>query len=194
MAVRINLLPVKASRRQNSARQELYGVVAAIALALGGIFLWNSAISGDVDKVNKRIAGVKSDLKALEKDRARVKSFQKKTKLLKKKKEVIKKLEKQKIGPAKLLDDLATILTTEKKVWLTSLSEDEGSMVLKGGAMENVNISDFQLALRRNSKFFKDVELVVVSRGKEKGASKGGPKIEFLNWEIRCKADYSAGS
>lgn len=191
MAVRINLLPVRAARRASSAKQELYAVIGVVILAFAGVYLWSSSVSGKIDQTQRNVAALQRELDALKKDRARVDEYLKKNKQLVGKREAIEKLQAQRTGPAKLLDDLATILTSEKKVWLTELSEKNGQMTLQGGAMEHVNISDFQLALKRNSNFFKNVELKVVERDISKG--KTGPKVEYLKWKIVCEADYSAG-
>ncbi len=191
MAVRINLLPVRAAKRASSAKQELYAAFGVVLLALAGVYFWSASISSEMNATQRDIAALQRELDALQKDRARVDEYLKKNKQLRGKRNAIEQLQAQRTGPAKLLDDLATILTSEKQVWLNELTESNGNMTLKGGAMEHVNISDFQLALKRNSKFFKNIELKVVER--EVSKAKGAPKVEYLKWEIRCETDYSAG-
>lgn len=190
MSVRINLLPIRAAKRQSSAKQELYITAGLVLATLIGVYLWSGSIDSEIAAVQADVNKLNTDLAGLKKDRARVQEFDKKNKTLIGKRDAIRKLQAQRSGPAKLLDDLARVLTQENKVWLTELREADGNMTLLGGAMENVNISDFQLALRDNSPFFKGLDrpeaLVKVER-----AQTGG--ISHLKWEIRCTADYSAG-
>ncbi|MEO0811999.1 MAG: PilN domain-containing protein [Myxococcota bacterium] len=190
MTVRINLLPVRAAKRASSAKQELYIALGVVLVALLGVYFWNSTVTSEIDDTEREILAVNRELEALKKDSARVDDYLKKNQRLCGKRDAIRKLQAQRVGPAKLLDDLATILTSEKKVWLTDITEKNGQMTLKGGAMEHVNISDFQLALNRNSAFFKKVQLVVVEAATSGG--RGEAKIEYLKWEIRCTADYAA--
>lgn len=190
MSVRINLLPIRAARRASTAKQELYIAAGVIAATLIGVYIWNASVSSKISTVREEIAAVERELDSLEQDRIRVDEFIKKNKSLEGKRDAIAQLQKQRVGPAKLLDDLATILTAEKKVWLTELIERDGEMTLKGGAMENVNISDFQLSLKRNSPYFKSIQLVEINQVE----SKEPPKVEYLEWTITCTADYAAGS
>ncbi|MEM6731630.1 MAG: PilN domain-containing protein [Myxococcota bacterium] len=191
MAVRINLLPVRAAKRASSAKQELYAVAGVVFVAVAGVYLWSSSVSSDLEKTRREIAAVKRELKAIKEDRAKVDDYIKKNKTLRNKRDAIEKLQTLRTGPARMLDDLATILTSEKKVWLTELSENDGQLQLKGGAMEHVNISDFQIALKRNSTFFKNVQLVVVTKATSK---QGDRSVDYLEWSITANTDYSTGT
>ncbi len=190
MSVRINLLPIRAAKRASTAKQELYIAAGVIAVTLIGVYIWNASVGSKINAVREDITAVQRELDSLKQDRIRVDEFIKKNKSLEGKRDAIARLQKQRVGPAKLLDDLATILTAEKKVWLTELIERDGEMTLKGGAMENVNISDFQLSLKRNSPYFKSIQLVEINQVE----SKEPPKVEYLEWTITCTADYAAGS
>lgn len=190
MSVRINLLPIRAAKRQSSAKQELFISAGLVFLTLIGVYLWSGSLDSEIADVQADVNRLNTDLAGLKKDRARVQEFDKKNKVLIGKRNAIRKLQAQRSGPAKLLDDLARVLTQENKVWLTELKEKNGKMVLKGGAMENVNISDFQLALRNNSPFFKGLEKPEALQKVERTETGG---ISHLKWEIQCIADYSAG-
>lgn len=184
--LRINLLPTKASKKQATAKNELYLVAASFVVLLVGLYAAYWFQSSEVDTLNGRIATAEAEVAALKKDVVRVEEFKKKAATLEQKLAVIDKLKKQKTGPAHMLDDLATILTDEPKVWLTKITEQNGTMTLEGEAMEHSNISDFQLALQRRSKFFRDVKLELVE-------TKGRDGVNILAWRITCQADYAAG-
>ena len=184
--LRINLLPRKASKKQTTAKNELYIVAASILVLLLATYLVHWWRGRDVDVLDGKIAQAAQEVANLKKDVVRVEEFKKKTATLEQKLQVIEKLKKQKVGPAHMLDDLATILTEEPKVWLSRMSETNGVMQLEGEAMEHSNISDFQLALQRRSKFFRDVKLELVE-------SKTHDGVNVLAWKITCQADYAAG-
>ncbi len=184
--LRINLLPAKASKKQVIAKNELYLVIAGVLFLVLGMYLAYWYRGREVDQLRGRIDTVQAEVETLKKDVVRVEEFKKKTATLEQKLGVIENLKKQKVGPAHMLDDLATILTDEPKVWLTKMSEVNGVMTLEGEAMEHSNISDFQLGLQRRSKFFRDVKLELVE-------SKAHDGVSVLAWRITCIADYAAG-
>lgn len=184
--LRINLLPTKANKKQATAKNELYLVMASFLVLLLGLYAAYWYQGREVDALDGRIATATAEVAALKKDVVRVEEFKKKAATLEQKIGVIEKLKKQKVGPAHMLDDLATILTDEPKVWLTRIAEKDGLMTLEGEAMEHSNISDFQLALQRRSKFFRDIRLELVE-------TKARDGVNILSWRITCQADYAAG-
>lgn len=184
--LKINLLAKKVSKKATSAKNELYALLGVGAAVLATLYFIYASADGDIAELQSRITTVQNEIATLKKDVVRVEEFKKKTVTLEQKIQVIEKLKKQKLGPARMLDDLATILTDEKKVWLTKMTEKNGLLMLEGEAMEHVNISDFQIALQRRSKFFRDVKLDIVETKKRDG-------IAVLSWKLRCRADYSAG-
>jgi type IV pilus assembly protein PilN len=183
---RINLLPVKAAKRLDSARNELLAMLGIVLATLGGVYYWYASSAYEITVLDERIAEVAQDMQVIAKVVAKVDELKKKTQTLEQKLEVIEQLKRQKVGPAKLLDDLATILTAHPKVWLTRIAEKEGVITLEGAAMEPENISEFELALERESRFFKNIKLGGVNT-----TSNGA--VKFLNWSLTCVANFSAG-
>ena len=183
---RINLLPVKAARRVGNARNELITFAAIIGGVLFMLYSWFIALGSEIDDLGERILAIKNDIKQIEKTVTRVEDFKKKTAILEQKLAVIDNLKRQKVGPAKMLDDLATILTKQRKVWLTAITEKEGKITLEGGAMDHENISEFQLALEQQSKFFKAITLTLVKTSNDKD-------LRYLQWVVTCTTNYAAG-
>jgi type IV pilus assembly protein PilN len=184
--MRINLLPVRATRKQVSARQELIILAGGLAIVAAVLFAWWTVSSAKLSDMQERVDSVRSEMDRVKKDVARVQEFKTKAELLERKLKVIEELKKKKVGPAKMLDDLASILTDQHKVWLTKLDEKDGVLTLEGGAMEEENISEFQIALVKRSKLFTEVKLGLVSAQK-----KGG--VAYLEWRLVCRANYAAG-
>ncbi len=184
--MRINLLPVRAARRRVSARQELLILGGVLVILLAGLGMWWSLGAVKAAEMRERIEGVRGQLQRLSSDVTRVKDFKTKTELLERKLRVIDELELRKVGPARMLDDLATILTDERKVWLTRLEEKDGLLILEGGAMEEENVSAFQIALGKRSRLFTEIKLTLVSAQKKAG-------VPHLEWKMTCKTNYVAG-
>jgi type IV pilus assembly protein PilN len=184
--MRINLLPIKAERKRDTARQEL----VILGSILGGIvvllFLWRTITAAEISDWQEQVRSVQAALEAQKREVKRVEEFKAKTEFLDHKKTVIDGLKAKKIGPARMLDELGGILTEQKKVWLTKLDEKDGKLVLEGGAMEHENISEFQTSLAKRNKLFRDVKLGVVASATRDG-------VQYLEWKITLTTDYTAG-
>lgn len=182
--MRINLLPLRAARRQVSARQELVILGATLGVVLAVLFGWWSVQAAKIGSIEERVEALRREMESVKKDVKRVEEFKKKTELLERKLKVIDELKKKKVGPAKMLDELARVLTEQRKVWLTKVEEKDGVLVLEGGAMEEENISEFQIALGRRSKIFSEIKLSLMSAQK-KGA------VSYLEWKLTLKTNYT---
>lgn len=183
---RINLLPLRQKRRRGTAQREIVVLVGALGGVLLLLFVWYTAGESEIADKQARLDQVNVNIGQLEKDVAKVKDLEQKTKAVEQKRGVIDQLQKSRIGPARMLDDLAVIFTQEKKTWLTSLVEINGKLELRGLAMEHENVSDLQTALERRSKFLRNVVLDSVKVNSDKGT-------RTLEWLIRCETNYAAG-
>jgi type IV pilus assembly protein PilN len=183
---RINLLPVKAAKRVGNARNELLIFAGILAFVLVGLYFWYARVQVDISDMQARLDDLKTEIAKIDKTVGQVEDFKKKSSVLEQKLDVIDKLKKQKVGPAKMLADLADIMTKQRKVWLTNMQEREGVLTLQGGAMEQENISEFQMALEQQSKFFSSITLTLVSSAKDGATS-------YFTWTITCRTNYAAG-
>ena len=161
-------------------------MAGAFAGVLGLLFLWFTTVNADIGDKRNKLEQLNLNLGQLEKDVAKVKDLEARTKAVEQKRGVIDQLQKNRSGPARMLDDLAVIFTQEKKVWLTSLVESSGKLELHGDAMEHENVSDLQIALERRSKFLRNVALQSV-----KVTDRGGTRV--LEWVITCQTSYAGG-
>jgi type IV pilus assembly protein PilN len=95
---------------------------------------------------------------------------------------VIERLEKGKLGPVRVLDELSTNIP--KRVWITSFREKEGDLSLRGTGLENADISEFMRALQK-SKFFDNVRLKYTQSTSQEG-------VLIYKFEITAKVNYAA--
>mgnify|MGYP006271173397 CR=1 FL=1 len=184
--IRINLIPLRASRRKDDAKKELAVMGASLGVVLVGLVAWHSANANKISDLEAQIDAVQNKISGIKKDVVRVKDFRKQAKELQRKLDAIEKLKKKKLGPAKFMEDLATILTEERRVWLTSLVEENGELTLTGGAIEHQDISNFTMALQQDSAFFSQISLAGVQSAKKSG-------VQYLKWTIACRVNYGAG-
>lgn len=159
--IRINLLPVKKSRRQEAMRSELLLAAAGLlglVFLLGGVLFWKTVQASELKAENKRIEVHIYELKEVV---ARVEEIERLKGDLTKKLQVIKQLKANKAGPVRLLDELAQAMP--EKLQLTSLDEKGGLVKLAGVSVSNEVISQF-LSNLESSEYLLDVYLNAIDQ------------------------------
>ena len=156
--IKINLLPVRAARKKETAIQQLViagVVVVVIALIVTSLYMVKrvqvSETKDDITSANNKIKELKTKIGKLEE----LKTLKEQ---VKKKLDVLSQLRKNKTGPAQrlsLLSDLAP-----ERLWLTGYSESGQEIKLSGIAFTEELIAQFMKALEASSDFM-TVELVV---------------------------------
>ena len=148
--IRINLLPFRAARKRENVKRQItiYVATVCIVLAFMGVYFFNlssklSGLKDDESRLNKELAGYQKELKE-------IKDLQNKIKQIKRKLSIINDLQKGKTGPVLLLSDIADAVPKDK-LWLTSLSEKNGNLSLKGTAMDNETVSLFMKNLENTN-------------------------------------------
>ena len=91
----------------------------------------------------------------------------------------IQGLEKVKAGPVKLLDDIATSVPKDK-LWLASVRESKGTLMLEGTAMDNETVADFMDKLQSTGSIY-SVELVMTRQRKVSGFD-----LSLKDFALRC--------
>jgi type IV pilus assembly protein PilN len=156
--IRINLLPVRAAKKKETAIQQLaiagisFGLVLAIILVM--FFIKLGQISGtknDITAANAKIAELKSKIGKLD-------ELKKLKDEVKKKLDVLAELRKNKSGPAQRLATLSD--STPDQLWLESYKEAGGTIKIAGLAMNEELIAQFIRALEASADYER-VDLVV---------------------------------
>ena len=175
--IRINLLPVRASRRQEAVRNEL--VLAGLVLAAVTVFLAGLQIvlMAQASTLTSENIELDEQLKKKEAIRLEVEEMEKVRKDLEQKLAVIQQLNANRIGPVLLLSDLSD--ATPEKLQLTSLVEKDGVVKLTGLAVTHEVISQFMINIEK-SKRFTDVGLNGVEQIENNG-------VKLKEFEITAK-------
>jgi type IV pilus assembly protein PilN len=179
--VRINLLPVRVSKKKAAGKQQL--VLFAVLLVGGvvGNYLWSSSRASALAAAEQRLARTRADIAQLDRIIGEVKSLRDQQKELKAKLDVLETLKQGRSGPVKLLDELASI--TPKRLWLRKMEEKGGKISFDGTASSIEDVSTFMAALRA-SKYFADVELKKTTAKVENG-------FRVVDFGIAATANYT---
>lgn len=179
--IKINLLPVRAAKKKETAVQQIVVFVIFILITLlvvGALYLYKrgevEATKNEINVANAKINELKSKIGKLEE----LKTLKEQ---VKKKLDVIIQLRKNKLGPAQRLATLSDI--TPDQLWLTNYDEKGDAVSIKGYASSEELISKFMVNINASNDFT-GVELIV-SEQKEQG----GAKLKYF--ELSCKLKSS---
>jgi len=154
--VRINLLPVRVSKKKEAGKQQ---VLLFALLLVAGIIAngwWQQSRARDLALIEGRVKKTRADIAQLDKIIGEVKSIRQQQQDLQEKLTVLEQLKKARTGPVRMLDELATI--TPRRLWLRKLQEKDGKVSFDGTASTIDDVSTFMGALS-GSKYFGGVEL-----------------------------------
>jgi len=182
--IRINLLPVRAAKKQEQGRIQLAIGVLVLIAGLAGNYLWYQSADKAYESARNQVRSTKQQISQLEKIIGEVKDIQKKKEDLQKKLQVIAKLHKKKTGPVKMMDSLATVIP--KEVWIDKFAEKGGHFTMVGHALSHEDLATFLTALK-GSPFFKGVQLKgakLVTNAKNQQA--------VVTFTLTGQADYAA--
>jgi type IV pilus assembly protein PilN len=146
MMIRINLLPVRQVQKREQGRQFIVLVLGTLVIAGAANAWWYVFMDGKRATQQRKLDDTNARIAQLEKVIGEVNNLAKRKKEVEDKLAVLEKLTKQRAGPVKLLDALATSIP--KKVWITSFSEKSGAATMQGVAASYEDVSLFMRALK----------------------------------------------
>ncbi|HOX45747.1 MAG TPA: PilN domain-containing protein [Myxococcota bacterium] len=146
--IRINLLPIKAARKQKSVKQQM--LLFAILLLGGGIAMYFAYdyMEGQLDQRRRTITQTQQQIEQYQKAIGEVEKFKGLEEQLNRKLAIIESLIKGKTGPVRVLDRISALVP--KQVWLTSWHDKGGLVILEGEAISNKWVSTFVTALKES--------------------------------------------
>ena len=173
--IRINLLPTKAVVRVTSARTQLIIAGVVILLSLIGPFLWAHSLNSRISELDGEIAKKKLELKKVEQARKKLEAIKKLNEDLKRKLEVISNIEKARVGPVWLMDQMTDAVSrfaiknrkTGKVTWrymddrifLRKMVVKGNALEIEGVAINNTYLVAFLNNLKSKSDLFQNVHL-----------------------------------
>lgn len=180
--IKINLLPVRAAKKKETAVQQITIFCVSLAVVLvvcGALYVVKlgqiSSAKNDISAANTKINELKIRIGKLEE----LKTLKDQ---VKKKLDVLTQLRKNKTGPAQRLATLSEI--TPEQLWLTAYTETGDNIKISGVAFSEDLIAQFMRSIQASNDFT-GVELIV-SEQKELNGSK------VKSFELTCRLKSSA--
>lgn len=156
--IRINLLPVRAAKRKETARQQVIILLGSLAILLLVCVLAYSYLLVKIGSTKEEITRSEQELVELKAKLGKIKELEALKTDVQKKLDVLSQLRKQKTGPVQRLQTLS--LSAPEKLWLTSYAESGSAITIKGIAFNEELIASFMKSVEASVDFEK-VELVV---------------------------------
>ncbi len=155
--IRINLLPFRAAKKRENIKRQISIYVLTVVLLFCAVAYMFMDLDRELTQTKTREQNLRQEVAVFEKTLKQIAELEKKIKEIKVKLEVIRNLEKKKVGPVHLLDEIAMAVPREK-LWLNLLSESGGLLTLKGTAMDNETVALFMTNLEK-SEYIQSVNL-----------------------------------
>jgi type IV pilus assembly protein PilN len=175
--IKINLLPVRAAKKKETAVQQIsifcICFVLVLAVIMSMYFVKRLQISdtkNDISTANNTINALKLKIGKLEE----LKTLKEQ---VKKKLDVLNQLRKNKTGPAQRLATLSD--SAPEQLWLTSYSETNSDIKISGLALNEELIASFMRMLEASADYM-GVELVVSEQKESDG-------VKLKRFDITCK-------
>lgn len=156
--IRINLLPYRASKKKETATQQIVAMGLVLVFAIIIIFVHYGLTLGKINTANNEIKKSEDELAVLKKKIGEIDNLKKLQAEVQKKLDILNQLRKEKTGPAKRLARVSDILP--EKLWLTRYSENGGNISVSGMAYNEDLIAEFMRSLSASPEFG-NVELQV---------------------------------
>lgn len=181
--VRINLLPVRVSKKKEAGSQQL--VLFALVLVAGVIAngFYHQHRASALAVIERDLAKTKADIAELDKVIQDVDKIKAEETLLKKKLDTLERLRKGRTGPVRMLAELGE--NTPRRLWLRKMEEKTGKVTFLGTASNIDDVSEFIRKLKE-SKFFDGVEL-------KKTEAKTASGYRVVEFEIQAIGKYTPG-
>ena len=180
--IKINLLPVRAAKKKETAVQQLtiFGFTVFIVLAV--VLTMYIVKRAQITATKNDIAAANSTINELKKKLGKLEELKSLKEQVKKKLDVLTQLRKNKSGPAHRLATLSE--STPDQLWLTAYAENGSDIKMSGFAFTEDLIAAFMRSLEASSDYM-NVELLVSEQ-----SVLGDNKLK--RFDISCKLETAA--
>ena len=181
--IRINLLPVRISKRKEAGRKQLLLAALAAVLVLIFNFWWSLGRARELARAEEKLKRTKGEIAQLEKIIGEVKNIKAEQAAVKDKLAVLEKLKAGRQGPVRMLDAFFGVIF--KRLWLRRMEERGGAITFEGTAGTIDDVSAFLSGLKK-SPYFSNPEL-------KKTTAKDDKKYKLVEFTITAGVNYTPG-
>lgn len=178
--IRINLLPVRVSKKKTVGKQQLLLLALIVVLGFIGNFLWASSRASELQAREAKVKSLREEISQLDRIIGEVKNIKDQQAALREKLDILAQLKANRSGPVRVLDALATLVP--KRLWITKMEEKGGTMTYTGAASTIDDVSEFMSALKQNP-YFGGVEL-------QKTTAKTDRGMDFVEFSLTAALNY----
>lgn len=162
--IKINLLPYREKAKKENLQRQIIIFSGALALFLLIILAVHLYFSMSISGMETKIREADARLVVLNKKVGDIEGFKRDKKELEQKLGVINSLERNRLFPILMLDEL-NLLVPSKEAWLEKITQKGQELRIEGVARDNGTVARFMKSMEKSG-FIQSVELVV-SREKE---------------------------
>jgi type IV pilus assembly protein PilN len=179
--IRINLLPVRVSKKKVAGRQQILLLALIVVLAVIANWVWSSSRAADLAARESKLRRTKDEIAQLDRIIGEVKDIKAQQAALKEKLEALDRLKAGRSGPVKLLDTLAQVIPPRMEI--RKMDEKGGAVTFEGSGATIDDVSAFMSALSQTP-YFSKVELK-----KTTAVNRGGMRI--VDFTVTAQANYT---
>ncbi|MDP3097988.1 MAG: PilN domain-containing protein [Syntrophales bacterium] len=162
--IKINLLPYREKAKKENLQRQIIILSGTLVLFLLIILAVHLYFSMSISGMETKIREADARLAVLNKKVGDIEGFKRDKKELEQKLGVINSLERNRLFPIRMLDEL-NLLVPSKEAWLEKITQKGQALRIEGVARDNGTVARFMKSLEKAG-FVQSVELVV-SREKE---------------------------
>jgi type IV pilus assembly protein PilN len=182
--IRINLLPVRVSKKKAAGKQQLLLFALLILAGFVGNFVWSSTRAADLNARQAKVRSTREEIAQLDRIIGEVKNIKEQQAALREKLDILAQLKANRSGPVRVLAGLAEL--TPKRLSLTKLDEKGGALTFTGVAATIDDVSEFMSALKANP-HFSAVELTKTTSA----TSSAGRALEYVEFTLTATVSYA---
>jgi type IV pilus assembly protein PilN len=162
--IKINLLPYREQEKKENLQRQIMILSGTLALFLLIILAVHLYFTMSIGNMETKIREAEAKLVVLDKKVGDIEGYKRDKKELEQKLGVINSLEKNRLFPVRMLDELNQLVPS-REAWLEKLTQTGQQLHIEGMARDNGTVARFMKNMEKAS-FVQSVELVV-SREKE---------------------------
>jgi type IV pilus assembly protein PilN len=147
--IRINLLPVRRRRAEESVRKEVSIFLLLLGLSLAVMAYFHVAHSREIEQMTQDKKRLNDEITRYQARQKELKDLENKKKLLVQKLEIIDNLQANRDLVVRVLEQLATTVPSDK-MWFRKLAQQGNTLTLEGVARGNETIAQFMEILAKS--------------------------------------------